>query len=231
MKTTARVLCLVVLSALIGVAFLHTLSSASQVRDDEDKEANQAYYDCLIAELHNLMQKRFKDTDRGFGYRRIATVGDSPHSFRPENKEETHAIEQLKRASLEVTLYLSGRRVLGAKPEGDVWKRFAKNLIKGPLHIAGEQEGEDLFDRAELWHQGRRAMLAFKRSNHYEFSIGDWKFSARPVRAIDQSCLKCHTQGSANYLDLLTERGERKNESLKVGDPLGVILYGYRRSD
>jgi hypothetical protein len=231
MKRMARVLCLVVLSALIGVAFLHPSSSASPVRDDDDKEANEAYYDCLIAELHNLMQKRFKDTAKGFGYRRIATVGDSPHSFRPENEEEMRAIEQLRKASLEVTLYLSGRRVLGARPEGDLWKRFAKNRIKGPLHIAGEQASEDLFDRAELWHQSRKAMAAFKRSNHYDFSIGDWKFSARPVRALDQSCLKCHRQESANYLDLLTARSERKNESLKVGDPLGVILYGYRRGD
>jgi hypothetical protein len=231
MKRTARVLCLVVLSALIGVVFPHTGSSASRVRGDEDKEANEAYYDCLIAELHNLMQKRFKDTDRGFGYRRIANIGDSPHSFRPENQEETHAIEQLKKSSIEVTLYLSGRRVLGARPEGDLWKRLAKNLIKGPLRIAGEQSGEDQFDRAELWDQSRKAMLSFKRSNHYDFSIGDWKFSARPVRAIDRACLKCHTEGSANYLDLLTAHADRKNEPLKVGDPLGVILYGYRRSD
>ena len=227
MKRIARMLCLIVLLTLIGVAFLNAGSGTTRAQDEDDDRADKAYYECLIAELHAVMQNRFKEIDKGFGYRRLVTVGDSPHSFKPENREESDAVEALKRSSLEVTLYLSGRRVLGAKPEGDMWKHYAKNMIKGPLAIVGERKDEDAFDRSELWTQSRKAMTAFKKSNQYDFSIGDWKFSARPVRAFDQSCLKCHTTGSADYLGLITER---KPEPLKVGDPLGVMLYGYRRS-
>jgi hypothetical protein len=231
MKRIARIVCLVVLSALVGTAFLHADSSASRAGGDEDREANEAYYECLIAELHAVVQERFKEIDKGFGYRRLVTIGDSPHNFTPENEREAQAVEALKKSSLEVTLYLSGRSVLGAKPEGSLWKNFAKNLIKGPLAIAGGRKDEEAFDRAELWQQSRRAMLTFKKANQYSFSIGQWKFSARPVRAADQSCLKCHTGSNRNYLDALRQGKDGKAESLALGDPLGVILYGYRRVD
>lgn len=57
-----------------------------------------------------------------------------------------------------------------------------------------------------------RALDLFRTGNRYEFRSGDWKFTARPVPASKQACLRCHPQ---------TLDGKKR----EVGDPIGVALY------
>ena len=163
-----------------------------------------------IAELNDRIQERFLDVDKLFGFRRIVKPDDTPHRFKPENVREMDAVRLLEEARLDVVLYLAGRRVL--KPRSEGMERWAP---KGPVRIASGNRGASEPPAASaLWNDARDALIAFGSSTSYEFRepIGDWKMIARPIRASAEVCLQCHAP-------------------LRLGDPIGVVIYGYRGSD
>ena len=179
----------------------------------------------LIDELDACLQLRFEDVDEGFGFRRIVKDGDTPHRFHPENTREEVVVRDLEGAGLRVGLYLTGRRVLtGADPAPGT--RLWSPLIKGPVEVTGTQRPGDLHvaPSLDLREESRRAMITFERASSYGFTAGDWTFVAHPVRASEQSCLRCHdANGSAR-----TVPSRDRVTSLRVGDALGVLLYGYQ---
>jgi len=98
-------------------------------------------------------------------------------------------------------------------------------MIKGPVFITANDSQEAGLPKApELWDQARRAMVSFQASDTYEFTKEGWIFTARPVRAIE-SCLQCHRSDTPSNF-ATTVIGQPK--LLKVGDPLGVIVYAYK---
>jgi hypothetical protein len=158
-----------------------------------------------IAALNDTIQQRFMTIDKYFGYARIAPP-TSPHKFLPENLKETEAVRMLENAKMDVVLYLAGRRVLKSRTPDNEWFR-----PKGPLRIANAS-GHSISPPPgiDLWEDSREALLAFSANTSYEFPARDgWKMIARPVRAAGEQCLKCHT-------------------ALRVGDPIGVVVYAYR---
>ena len=160
-----------------------------------------------IAELNDCIQQRFQDVDKFFGFRRMVKPDDTPHRFRPENVREMEAVQVLEKAQLDVVLYLAGRRVLKPRTEG--MERWAP---KGPVHISSASRGaSEPPAGAALWDNARDALIAFSSNTSYEFGapIGDWKMIARPIRASGEVCVGCHAP-------------------LRVGDPIGVVIYGYR---
>jgi hypothetical protein len=190
---------------------------------------------CLLVELDRFIQERFKEIDRGFGYRRVVTLNDTPHRFRPENAKEAEVVSNLEQARMQVALYLAGRGVIGTRPAAAQWERYVKKPIQGPaLVTAAGQSSSEPPAAAELWEHSQKAMEAFRESDEYNFDLGKWKFTARPVRA-EQSCLECHSRYAASPLLPLSSEGQATTSSLKpkplrVGDPLGVILYAYERA-
>jgi len=58
-----------------------------------------------------------------------------------------------------------------------------------------------------------------------EFVKGDWSYVAKPVRAMNESCLKCHNDYV--ILDKLPN-GQFKMRKRQVGDVNGVLLYAFR---
>lgn len=72
-----------------------------------------------------------------------------------------------------------------------------------------------------LWEAGRRAMRAFETSESHDFTQSGWNFTARPVRASGAACLECHEHDEAR-------RWTVPNDAVKLGDALGVVVYGYR---
>ena len=162
-----------------------------------------------IAELNDCIQQRFTTIDKLFGYTRIATPM-SPHKFLPENVRETEAVKALDQARMDVVVYVAGRRVLGKQTGPNDWGN-----PKGPLQIAnGSGQAISPPAGSDLREESRDAMLAFIGNRSYDFGsrADGWKMIARPVRAADERCLKCHT-------------------SLRVGDPIGVVVYAYRGSE
>jgi len=185
----------------------------------------------LLSLLDDCVQQRFKDVDNGFGFRRIVKVGETPHRFKPENAKELRVVDELKAARLSVALYLAGRRVLGDKP--DATAIVARRFIQGPASVAStDHKNGDLPGPAELWDQSRAAMLAFQSSQTYDFAVGKWKFSGRPVRATEQSCLNCHNSGETRSIPLTSTNRPSElqiTKPLRIGDPLGVVLYAHER--
>ena len=160
-----------------------------------------------IAELNDTIQLRFMTIDKFFGFTRMAKPDSTPpHQFLPENVRETEAVRTLENAKMDVVLYLAGRRVLKARTPENEWFR-----PKGPLRIANAS-GQSISPPPgiDLWEDSREALLAFSANTSYEFPTRNgWNMIARPVRAAGEQCLKCHTP-------------------LRVGDPIGVVIYAYR---
>jgi hypothetical protein len=184
-------------------------------------------FEPLLAALNDCIQERFKDVDEGFGFRRLVRIGDTPHRFRPENAREMTAVGALERSGLQVVLYLAGRRVLQpiADP-ADFEAIIGRLMIKGPARVtSADATPPEPPSGLDLWTESRRAMASFERADSHEFTLRDWAFTARPVRAISRACLRCHiADGSATPWPKSSPAGD-----LRVGDALGVILYGVQK--
>ncbi|HXG91122.1 MAG TPA: hypothetical protein VNN73_01980 [Blastocatellia bacterium] len=224
MQRTIRIAFALIFLSLVTLAILPGRSIAQRndrrIQDCEDPDAR------LLSALDECIQQRFKDIDFTFGYRRIIRAGDTPHRFKPENAKEVQAVGELAKSNLKVVFYLAGRSVLGAKPSEP--ELTAGKLIKGPalITLASEMYA-NLPKASELWDESRKAMLAFEKTNQYDFTVGKWKFAARAVRASEQSCLDCHVSGAASLFPVNSQDAQKR--TLRLGDPLGVALYAYER--
>jgi hypothetical protein len=189
----------------------------------------------VVDPLDRVVQQRFHDVV-GFGMARIA----SERKFVPESKEEKTAVKDLKRAGYEVGLYLVGRNILEDVPDKyhvgkTMFGGFGEHLMSGPVFVS-RQGLKELPDARALWEQSREALRAFDGGGErYGFKADGWDVEARPVRASDEGCLRCHGFDTRLTFD---EKGDlrmispaKERNGLRVGDPLGAMLYVYRKSN
>jgi hypothetical protein len=212
--------------ALAGIAFGSALISASgaptcrqQSRKPRPPSGpGAALIDCLDAQV----QERFGKAIMDFGYGRVADTRHGRHRFLPENPQELAAVTGFEGAGLQVVLYVAGRQVL--EPGFDA-ALAARRAMQGPVSVTQSIQGaparSDLLDSAIL------AFRAFARGEDYEFESGPWQMIARPVRAKDASCLQCHYQRRTT--EILTFGSSDDASRVRIGDPLGAIIYGYRQ--
>lgn len=226
MKRAIRITITLIFIAAIAAGLLHEKSHAVQspARETDCGDSDKQ----LVSELNDRVQERFKDIDNTFGYRRIIRVGDTPHRFKPENAKELKIVDELNKARLKVALYLASRSVIKINPH--IARLRPGQFIKGPgLITADNNQRNSLPEALEIFEQSRNAMAAFEKSDSYDFTLGGWKFTARPVRASDQSCLMCHK--SDDWVSLVgSANADQKPEQLKIGDVLGVVIYAYEYS-
>lgn len=78
----------------------------------------------------------------------------------------------------------------------------------------------------DLWDDSRRAMIAFAKTDSFDFARADWNFVARPVRASDAMCLQCHHEPVPG----VDPARAIETNALKIGDPMGVVIYGFRKT-
>ena len=180
--------------------------------------------------LDHVVQKRFHNVI-GFGMTRVATE----RQFIPESPEEKEAVKQLRRAGYELCFFLAGRGILQNIKEserishskfGDGWA----HTMSGPVFL--NEELKKLPEARVMWEPTRQAFRIFRDgASRYSFAANGWQIEARPVRAKDESCLKCHghdilitypPEGGTSY----TKAKERND--LRVGDPIGVLLYVHK---
>ena len=207
----------------IGIAVAMVSGVGSQARSTgRGERLPSARARATILAFDACVQERFDDVDRGLGFTRIVKPDAMSHRFKPENLREDAAVRDLERERLQVVLYLAGRRVL----QPDVPAALKARLIKGPVEITRSAEDtEPAPAPLDLQADSRRAMLSFANGEGYDFTVADWTFIARPVRASTASCLECHAaDGTAFRMPTQSV----PPSSLRVGDPLGVVLYGYR---
>jgi hypothetical protein len=229
MRTHRFVIALLFLSAVFGVGFAAAVNLSATQRAPTDVERASA----LISAFDGCIQGRFRDVDQSFGLRRIIKPGATPHRFEPESTRELDVVQGLEAEGFQVVLYLTGRRVLRPKPQTSRGEEDLMGaIIKGPVlitHAAGAAAagtGKAAPRAMDLWDDSRRAMIAFANTDSVDFARADWNFVARPVRASDAMCLQCHHEPVPG---VDPARGIEVN-ALKIGDPMGVVIYGFRKT-
>ena len=185
------------------------------------------------AELNDFdkaVQQRFHDVI-GFGMARIS----SDRQFVPETAAEKEAAQALKRSGYQICLFLVGRGVLQQVPEQDRnMNKFggSSHTIAGPVFLKKNQTMRGLPAAIELWEPAREAFKTFAGGGaRYGFKVRNWNVEARPVRASDESCLRCHGVDTrvtyrADGSNLLEARTEANH--LQVGDAIGMLLYVHK---
>jgi hypothetical protein len=186
--------------------------------------------------LDREVQKRFHKVI-GFGMARIGTE----RKFAPETEEEKEAVRELNREGYKVGLYLAGRAILNDVPEQyrraklDFGASSAGQAFSGPIFLISS-DTKGLPTAASLWDETRRALQSFATgAERYGFKSGEWDVEARPVRASEEPCLKCHVARVDFAVVVVNEKGEKsvepetKEDPPKLGDPLGVLVYAYRK--
>jgi hypothetical protein len=224
---------LIAFSLVIGLlALCATLQiNSASITSAQDAKLKQDGFingcsDSVIDALNECIQERFSKADKMFGITRVETSTNHIMSFQPVTEEEREVVSELELGGWRVVFYLAGRRVLGPKPEHKLpyggYRGFG-----GPIMIAPQtpQHSEIRMPALDdLWEHAREAMLSFDSKNQYNFSVGKWIVTARPIRA-QESCLRCHN--SFKYETTTPVAHAPSPTPLKVGDALGIAMYAH----
>jgi hypothetical protein len=204
-----------------ALTILHAVAPTrtSATGGEQEERASFSAVGAVLA-LDAAIQKRFERVDGRFGYTRLI-LPNGAHGFAPENDAEISSLRELEDANLRVALYLASRRFVAPTP--DEKQVGTSHRIKGPLLIT-----RGPFDAtppaASMRAEGRRAFALFERKEpQHEFDLGRWMVVARPVRALNGTCLKCHRSTGDNW-------PTSAPSDLRVGDVLGVVFYAYQES-
>jgi hypothetical protein len=217
---------------LLFAVLLAVVSLAGQSATGSHQSESSIDADQVVDPLDRVVQKRFHDVI-GFGMARIG----SERWFLPETREEKDAVKTLNSGGYQVSLYLVGRAILQEVTEKyRVSKaQFGSNdhLMSGPMFV-GSRRLKGLPDGRTMWEPSREALRQFAAgSERYSFDASGWRVAARPVRASSESCLKCHgfdTKLTFQKDGSMMIGPEQRRNELHEGDPLGVLLYVYRKA-
>lgn len=164
-----------------------------------------------IVELHEAIKARFLDT-RDFGMRRILPRQvHGIREFSPENVTELSIINKLQKKGYNVAFFLAGRNILSDTFPADS-RRFS---VQGPAFMTPSRQGE-FPASGTLLADSRRALVAFETGEGYTIQKTGWTVAMRPLRATGEACVRCHKLSN-------------NNPNLKVGDPMGVALYVFKK--
>ena len=210
-------------------------SANGQIKASGDKvRSSLKPAESLINSFDASIQDRFL-TKPNFGIRRVApNYPINPHFeyFSAETEEEKHSLAEFEKEGWKVFLYLFGRQAKPRVVDGKEKKDFIiKYRINQPVMITKGLKKEDLPKGEELMKNVKAAFLDFQtpnsaNENNYQFSAGKWSYVARPVRAANESCVKCHT----DYV--ITEKlkdNQFKFRKRQIGDANGILVYGFRK--
>lgn len=173
--------------------------------------------------LNETIQARFQDIKR-LG---MARIPKHIRHYSPETSDEKSAVAELRQAGLGMAFYLGGRGLQGPGMSKSEWENTDKydrrKAVSEPIVVTNDETVKDLPRPWELWGLGREALAATVKADSFTRTFGRWSVDVRPVRANRQACLDCHDSGFAAV-------PEDSEKTLKIGDPLGVVIYVYART-
>lgn len=192
----------------------------------------------LVDRFDDAIQKRFL-TMPSFGMGRLVPVRPvhppSSHisQFSPVNDVERNSVADLEKAGWKVGLYLFGRESR-LKDEKAAASGFRVTYHLNPaLAITGNVKKNQLPKAKKLLEEVKTAFIAFQNPavaplSDRRFTIGEWSYVARPVRASSESCLQCH---SDYVITEQTAQGSYKFRKRTIGDANGVLVYAFARTN
>lgn len=239
-KLIACLLWMLSLCALFNAEMLkpsdsHARAALAALPDKEIK-SNPKPEPALIDKFDKAVQQRFL-TKLFFGIARIEPVfKPNPHLrvFVPEDEEERKSVGDFVNDGWKVDIYLFGRRTQPVVVNGKERKEFKANYrLNRPISVTGNLKEKEMQKPDTLLKEVKHAFREFEtptspNRNHYEFSIGDWSYVARPVRAANESCLQCHTD---YVIAEQTAKNRYRFRRRQVGDVNGVLVYGFIKND
>ncbi len=225
--------CLVWAFSVLMFASTQDFWSANSQTVEKKAESNPKPETSQIDTFDSFIQKRFL-IEPNFGMRRVAGPPNptSPHlnSFEPKYSGEYKYVSGFQKEGWKMGIYLFGRVANPKVVKGVEQKTFSINYrLNPPLAGTTNVNSDKLPKTKKLLNEVKSAFIAFQKpngenENNYEFSIGKWSYVARPVRAVNESCIRCHT----DYV--ITEKlgdGKFTFRKRKIGDANGVIVYGF----
>lgn len=192
-----------------------------------------------IDRFDTAVQKRFL-TEPSFGMARMTPTTPQPlesahvRSFHPKDGVESLLVDEFTRDGWRVGLYLFGRSARPKEKKDNPMDSFdIRYRINQPVPVTLGLHAKELPGAKKLIDDVKNAFLKFQGEtdtvgSEVRFEKGDWTFVAKPVRAVNDSCIRCHT----DYV--ITEKlddGKFKFRKRAVGDVNGIIVYGYSRND
>lgn len=243
--TTFRLKIVVLFLFLTGVGVLLWNPARHEISGQVPQTSTQGFMErgtsvpaeILINDFDKVIQERFL-TAPSFGIRRMAPLvppgPENPHfeSFSPGNAAEYSAVNAFAMNGWDVGIYLFGRKVTRRtdtkKEKYDIrYRQFDPIPVTRGLKKTDFPEGKGLVPEI------KQAFVEFTRTggeneNEIRLDRGRWSYVMRPVRAANQSCVQCHK----DYV--ITERlgdGKFTARKRRVGDPNGVLVYAFKRSN
>ena len=193
--------------------------------------------DVLIDDFDKVLQQRFL-TMPMFGLRRIIPVKpvlEAAHleHFSPSTPEEYAAVAAFEREGWDVGVYLFGRRVQLRTDTKEKEKYDIKYRLFNPIPVTKGIKRSRFRKSRNLAEDIKRAFLEFQKpggpnENELRFDFRDWSYVARPVRAVNQSCVQCHK----DYVitDKIAE-GKFTVRERRIGDVNGILVYAFAKRD
>lgn len=231
-----KVIVLTVWLLAIVVIEFHPSTSETYAQTRESV-ANTLPPDELIDAFDKTLQSRFLSAPN-FGIRRIVIPGPAPrlesshlNQFHPNSEAEHAAVAAFENSGWDVGIYLFGRRVELRTDTKEKDKYDIKYRLFDPIPITKDLKPSKLRESKKMAEEIKQAFVEFQKpgspnENELRFSGGKWALVARPVRAVNQSCLECHK----DYV--ITERlgdGQFTVRKRRIGDANGILVYAFAK--
>lgn len=127
-----------------------------------------------------------------------------------------------------------GRRAEPSENEKNPLGKFKiRYRINEPVPVTWGLREKHLPNSKKLIGEVKEAFLKFQAANqphenNFQFTKGDWTFVARPVRVLNDSCIKCHTD---YVVTSKLDDGRFQFRKKAVGDVNGVIVYSFLKEE
>jgi len=238
-KAKSKVLILIVWTLFVCVLITERSSpvsgqtSARATTSAVPRKPDMALIDRFDKEIHT----RFL-TQPSFGMARLTPLtpfklkGAHLSYFSPQTADEKSIVDTFNNEGWDVGIYLFGRRSEPKIVNGKQKNKFSiQYRVNEPVPVTTKLRERDMQESTDLIKEVKQAFLTYQTSTpeavrNYEFDRGDWSYVARPVRAMNESCLKCHNDYVV--IDKL-DNGKFKFRKREVGDVNGILLFAFRK--
>ncbi len=152
--------------------------------------------------------------------------------FSPKDENERNSIINFEQKGWKIGLYLFGKSAntfyIPGKTEPEVSIDY--RLFK-PIAITENIKENDLTKPEKILEKAKVAFDEFQFSEKskkkiFEFESEGWWYLAKPVRAVNQSCVDCHT---GNAVARAIRTGKYEFRSRRIGDVNGVLVYAFQK--